>query len=40
MIFFKINGQEVATFQIVWIKSKIINLIELHHYVPPTLPGA
>jgi hypothetical protein len=30
--FFKINGQEVAMFQSVWLKSKLINLIEMHHY--------
>jgi hypothetical protein len=30
-MFFKINGQEVAAF--VWVKSKIINSIEMHHYV-------
>jgi len=27
-IFFKINGQEVAKFQSVWVKSKIINSIK------------
>jgi hypothetical protein len=30
--FFKINGQEVAMFQSVWIKSKIIDLIKMHQY--------
>jgi hypothetical protein len=31
--FFIINVQEVATFQSVGVKSKIINSIKMHHYV-------